>query len=104
MGNHLKALVRQVVDALGVAVEVLIFRPLDVEHRNVQPTLGGNFRVQLPQGTCGGVAGVGKQGFSPLLPFLVEGVEHLLGHIDLAPDNESPRYIMDRQGDRLYSL
>ena len=104
MGNYFKALVRQVIDALGVAVEVLIFRPLDIEHRNVQPTLGGDFRVQLPQGTCGGVTGVGKQSLSPLLPFLVEGVEHLLGHIDLAPNNESPRYVRNRQGDRLYSF
>ena len=104
MGNHLKALVRQVVDSFSVAVEVLVFRPLDVEYRNVQPTLGGNLRVQLPQGPGGGVAGIGKQGLSPLLPFLVEGVEHLLGHIDLAPDNESSRYIRDRQGNRLYSL
>ena len=49
MGNHFKALGGQVVEALRVAVELLVLRPLDVEHRNVQPTLGGNLRVQLPE-------------------------------------------------------
>ena len=103
MGDHFKALFLQKVQGLQVGAEGLVFRPLDVEDRNVQLPGGGHLGVQLPQGAGGGVPGVGEQGLPPLLPLLVEGVEHPLGHIDLPPDDELSRGVGDAQGDGLYS-
>ena len=102
MGNHFKVLGFQIVQCLQVGVERLPLRPLDVKDRNIQLPGGGHLGVQLPQRAGGGVSGVCKEGLSPSLPLLVEGVEHLFGHIDLPPDNELAGGVRDAQGDGLH--
>ena len=79
--------------------EGLPLRPLDVEHRDVQAAGGGHPGIQLAQGPGGGVPGVGEQGLPPALPLLVQGVEHLFGHIDLPPDDEPGGGVRDAQRD-----
>ena len=99
MGNHFKALGAQVFQCFPVGLKGHPLRKLDIEYQNIQPAGGGDLRVQLPQRSSGGVAGIGKQSFSPALPLLIQGMKHLFGHKYLSPDNQSGRSVGNFQWD-----
>ena len=88
VGNDLEMLAGQIVDGLRVGAECPPLRQLQIEHRDIQPPLGGDLGIQLPQGAGGGVAGIGHQRLALDLPPGVDLLEHAARHVDLAPDNE----------------
>ena len=99
MRYHFKPLCFQVIQRLSVGFELNAFRPLYVEHRNVKMARSSNLRILLPQGSSRGVPGICKQGFPPALPFLVQCMEHLLGHIDLTADDQTAHAVLNTQRD-----
>ena len=89
----------QVFQSLAVAGEAHTFRQLDVEHQNVQLPLGGHLGILLPQRTGGGISGIGEGLLPVFLQRRVQGVEGLLGHVDLPPDDEPGRGVFQRHWD-----
>ena len=89
----------QILQGLSVGGKGPALGQLEVEHPDVQPPLGADLAVQLPQGTGGGVPGIGEGGLLPLLPLLVELVKDHLGHEDLAPDDEPGQLLRQHHGD-----
>ena len=84
----------QIVQGFAVGLEGPALAELEVKDQNIQLAGSGDFRVQLPERPGGGVAGIGEKGLSPLLPGLVEGMEHGLWHEDLAPDDQPFRRVL----------
>ena len=99
MRNDLEMLAGQIVDGLRVGGECPPLRQLQIEHRDVQPPLGGDLGIQLPQGAGGGVAGIGQQRLALDLPPGVDLLEHAARHVDLAPDDEPGQLFRQRHGD-----
>ena len=99
VGNDLETLAGQIVDRLRVGAECPPLRQLQIEHRDIQPPLGGNLGIQLPQGAGGGVAGIGHQRLALDLPPGVDLLEHAARHVHLAPDDEPRQLLRQRHGD-----
>ena len=99
VGDHFKALGGQVLQGLGVGLEAAALRQLEVEDLDIQLPLRADLGVQLPQGTGGGVAGIGHQGLALELPGVVDLLEHRPGHVDLSPDDEPGELFRQRHGD-----
>ena len=68
VGNDLEPLGTEILQCLSVGQKQLSLRQLQIKHLDVQPPLGADLRVQLPQRACGGVAGIGHQRFTLQLP------------------------------------
>ena len=99
VGDDLEPLGTEVLQRLCVGEELLPLRQLEVEHLDVQPPLGADLGVQLPQGARGGVAGVGHERLSLELPHGVDLLEYGAGHIHLAPDDEPGQLVRQDHGD-----
>ena len=89
----------QIVQRLGMAGKLPSLGQLQIEDGDIQPPLGGDLGIQLPQRARSGVAGIGHQGRALDLPSGVDLLEHAAGHIDLAPDNEMGQLLRQRHGD-----
>ena len=98
MRDDLEPLGGQIINGLRMGQEFPALRQLQIEHRDVQLPLGADLGVQLPQGTGGGVPGIGHEGLALQLPLGVDGLKHGPGHVDLPPDNEPGQLF--RQGHR----
>ena len=92
--DDLKAQGPQEVQGIAVGIQCFPLDLLDVKDKDIQPPLGGDLGIFLPQGAGGGVAGV----LEGLLPRQLLGLHHpletLRRHVDLPPD------LQQRQGDR----
>ena len=64
--NDLEVLAAEVLQRLVMGRKAAALGQLQVKNQDIQLSLGGDLRIQLPQRTGGGVAGVGK-GRQPLL-------------------------------------
>ena len=102
VGNHLEMLAGQIVDRLCVGGKFPALRQLQIKDRDVQPPLGGDLGVQLPQGAGGGVAGIGHQWLALDLTPGVDLLEHTAGHVHLAPHDEAGQLLRQGHGDRPY--
>ena len=100
MGNDLEMLAGQIVDGLRVGGECPPLRQLQIEHRDIQPPLGGDLGIQLPQGAGGGVAGIGHQWLALDLTPGVDLLKHTAGHVHLAPHDEAGQLLRQGHGDR----
>ena len=58
----------QIVQGFAVGLEGPALAELEVKDQNIQLAGSGDFRVQLPQGPGGGVAGIGERGPLPAPP------------------------------------
>ena len=93
-----EALGGQVVDGLAMGGKGLSLRQLQIKYGDVQPPLGGNAGIFLPQGAGGGVAGIGHELLALNLQGGVDLLEHRAGHVDLAPDDEAGQLVRQRLG------
>ena len=98
VGNYLKFQTFQVVQRFGMGSKFHTFCQLYIENQNIQATLGSNFGVQLTQRTSCRISGIGKEGLTLLFLFLIQLLKALLGHIHLAPDDQSGRSVFDGHG------
>ena len=98
--DHLKVLSLQIFNGLGMGLEAAALTQLQVEDGNVQLALGGDAGIQLAQGACGGIAGIGHQGLPLDLAAGIDLLKHAAGHIDLATDDEAGQLLRQGHGQR----
>ena len=79
-------------------------RELQIENENVELSLRGDFRVQLPKRARRRVSWVGEKRLSGLLLRAVERFKARPRHIDLAPDDKPCGRVLEMQRDRTHSL
>ena len=96
-GHHLEAHVPQSLQRRGMA-GVVPGGQLHVVDDQVQPPLCRHPGVQLPQGARRRVAGVGQRRLAADLPLGVQGLEILFGDVDLPPDDEPLRRVLQLPG------
>ena len=62
--------------------------PLMIEHENIQLSLRRHGRIQLSEGSRRRVAGIGHQLLAGSLPFFIQRIENVSGHIHLTPHDQ----------------
>ena len=98
VGDHLEMLGGQIVDGLRMSGKLPSLRQLQIEDGNIQPPLGGNLGIQLPQRAGRRVPRVGHQRLALDLPPGVDLLKDLAGHIDLAPHDEPGQLVRQNHG------
>ena len=99
MWNYFKALFLQVFQGFCMCGKRLTLCPLDVKYPDVQFTGGGDFGIQLPQGTCRRISGIGKEGFPLQLPSGIELFKAHFRHKDFASNNKRWQSLRQTQRD-----
>ena len=98
-GSHrkcLKSKLGEPVKRLGVTrrrVTVEIERALlEIEHKNIKPSLCGDLRVELTERACRGISGICHKCLALCLALRVDILKYRSGHIDLASDGKRERF------------
>ena len=94
----------QIVERRGVARDWQFVRVLDIEAKDGQLALFGNFAVLLPQRARRRIARVGEQRLFVQFQLCVERVEHGFLHIHLAAHDQVRRRVFQLVRDILYGL
>ena len=97
VADHREAHLPHGVQGLGVSGVAAAGAELQIEADDVQLSGGRHLGIQLPHGACSRVSGIGKQRLAADLPLGVQLLKDGLGHIHLAPDDETLRRVLDVQ-------
>ena len=96
--GHREAQLPQPLQGLVVAGKLFALHLLDVEHKQAQLPLGGDFGVLLAQGARRGVAGVFKGLLLQKLLALAQAGKALVGHVHLAPHLQKGHGLFEHLG------
>ena len=87
----------EIIQRLAVGRKAPSLAQLDVENQDIQLPLRHHAGVLLPKAARGGVARIGEERLTALLPGSVQLLENLLGHKNLTPDNQPRRCVLNPQ-------